>query len=123
MGEKKGLKAHRQIAIAKVGSPEAAVYSCSRLNCSKCGTWNASVILPYKTIAKLILPAVIAPTIRPIKDRRRVSRRRRMKMTIRMRKKRKEKWEVKWMRRLGMAKDPWHWDPGSVNWLPLTQPH
>lgn len=33
---------------------------------------------------------------------------------------RREKWEVKWRRRLGMAEDLWHWDAGSVNWLSLT---
>lgn len=34
-GEKRSLKAHRQIAVAKVRSPEATVRSCSPLNASK----------------------------------------------------------------------------------------
>lgn len=55
-GEKRGLKAHGQIAVAKVRSPEATVWSCSPLNASK---WlkASDVTLPSKTALELISAA------------------------------------------------------------------
>lgn len=85
-GKESGLKAHREIAAAKVEiSRGSRVYSFSRLNCSNGALDPSDVNLPYKTTKKLLLPVLISATIRPIEDKKGGSGKRRMDMMRRRR--------------------------------------
>lgn len=73
--EKTKKKTCGQIVVAKeLFSRGSSVYSCGRLNCSKCGALNASnVTLPYKTKKTLFTgtgSGVVSATIRLIVNRR-----------------------------------------------------